>query len=156
MIRLERTVDYELVRLIMTHPRMYPFLADDFCPAPEDFHPNESPAVVYLLVFDGADPLGCFVTHPINALLWEVHACLLPHAWGRRAREAGKAYLAWLWEFTGARKVVGFIPASNPLMLRYARGLGLTEVGRLTQCYQRAFQLYDLIILGRDRPQGKI
>ena len=152
MIRLERTLDLELVRQIMTHAALYPFLADDFYPASEDFRPNATASIWYLLVFDGDELLGLFMSHPINALAWEVHVALYPVAWGRRARAAGKAFLSWLWQMTPARVVVGFVPTSNPLAVGYAKGLGLRELGRVPLCYQRQFQLFDIVILCRERP----
>ena len=155
MIRLERTLDYGLIRTIMTHPAVYPHISDDFGAAPENFWPMESPALFHLLVWDGEELLGLFITHSINPLLWEVHHCLLPNARGRRAREAGKAYLAWLWENTQAATVFGLTPANNTLALRYARGLGFTEIGRLTGCYLQRSERHDLLIFGRHRPEAK-
>ena len=153
MIRLERTLDYELIRSIMTHPQVYPHIADDFMPPPENFWPLESPALFRLLAYDGDELLGLFVTHQINGVLWEVDHCLLPNSWGRRARAAGKAFLAWLWENTAAQKVIGFTPASNRLAVRYALGLGLRELGRIPGATQRSFVLIDLVIVGKDRPK---
>lgn len=153
MIRLERTLDYELIRRIFTHPKLYPYIFDDFTGAPENFWPMESPALFHLLAYDGEELLGMFVTHSINPLLWEVHHALLPHAWGGRARAAGKAYLAWLWEHTRANTVFGCTPTCNPLAIRFAKSFGLKEIGRLTGCYLRHGELHDLIVLGRARPE---
>ena len=151
-MRLECSTDYALIASIMRHPRIYPWLGDDFYPCAEDFSPNESPAVTYLLAFDDGELLGVFMTHPINGVLWEVHHCLLPSAWGRRARAAGKAYLGWLWHSTHALKVVGFTPSDNALAIRFAKSLGLVEIGRLRRSLLRRGVLVDLVIVGKDKP----
>lgn len=154
MLRLEQTKDLALVAKIFTHPSIYPCLCDDFYPPPEHFWPNDSPTVAYLLVYDGDELLGMFMTHPINGILWEVHHALLPHCWGRRARAAGREYLRWLWSNTQALKVIGFVPSQNQLAIRYAKGLGLVELGRIDRAYMRGGELLDLVIVGTDRPRA--
>src|SRR5579884_3617144 len=144
MIRLEMTRDYARIAEIMTHPKLYPWIADDFYPAPENFWPLESDALVHLLAFDGDECLGLYITHPINTRLWEVHHCLLPNAWGRRSIEVGRAFETWLWENTQAAKVIGFTPSDNRLALRYAKKLGMKEAGKVTSALQRRFELHDI------------
>jgi len=152
VIRFERTFDLALVASIITHPALYEFLSDDFYSSAEDFRPNDAPQIVRLLAYDEGELLGLVSTSPINAILWQVDHALLPCAWGRRAREVGKAFFAWLWENTAALKAVGFTPGGNALALRYARSLGMRECGRIARCYQKRFQLQDLVIFEKDRP----
>lgn len=164
MIIFERTRDLDLVAAIMTHSLIYPWIADDFYPAPENFRPNDSEAVHYLLSFDEAqrkELLGVFITYPVNQLLWMVDHALLPHSWGSRERstarsgaralEIGRAFEEWLWTFTPATKAVGLTPSCNKLALRYARRAGMTEVGRISRCYQRQFELHDLVIFEKEK-----
>ena len=151
-IRFERTYDLALVKSIVTHPALYEFLSDDFFSPAEDFRPNDAPQIVRLLAYEGDELLGLFSASPINAILWQVDHALLPSSWGRRAREAAKAFFAWLWENTPAVKAVGFTPGANALALRFARSLGMRECGRLARCYQKHFQLQDLVIFEKDRP----
>ncbi len=156
MIRFERTFDLALVRSIMTRPEIYPGLADDFYPSAENFRPFAGAALFHLLAFDderGGELLGLFVTHPINAVLWEVHHALLPSAWGARAHRVGIAFESWLWENTQAQTAVGFTPASNRLALRYARRHGMTEVGRIPLAIARRSRLEDILIFAKHRPR---
>jgi hypothetical protein len=39
LIRFERSLDYEKIRGVVTHPRLYPHLSDDNSPAAEDYYP---------------------------------------------------------------------------------------------------------------------
>lgn len=150
-IRLERTRDYGLIARIMTHPQLYPWIADDFYPAPENFWPMESEAIYYLLALDADDLLGVCMTHPINARLWEVHHAILPEAWGKRALAIARALESWLWENTPARSAIGFTPACNRLACRFAARAGMRQVGRLTGCYQRRSELHDILIFQKSR-----
>lgn len=150
MIRFERTRNYEQVAEIMTHPRIYAWIADDFYPSPENFTPHQGENIWYLLAFDGEELLGLYITHPINAVLWEAHIALLPNAWGPRAIELAEAFLGFLWEYTAAEKLVGLIPSCNTLALRYTRRF-MREAGRLSRCYVRFGQLHDLIIFEKSR-----
>lgn len=152
MIELERTFDKNLIAEIMTHPRLYPHIADDFYPAPENFMPLAGDNVFYLLAKEAGCILGLCIAHPINTLLWEIHHAILPCAWGRKAQRIGEAFEAWLWENTQALKAVGFTPSCNTLAVRYAAKHGLKEVGRLTKCYQRGFELFDILIFEKARP----
>lgn len=152
MIELERTKDYDLVRMVMTNPKIYPGLADDFYPAPENFWPTESDSIYYLMAMEDGKLLGIYITHPINTLTWETHHAILPENWGAKATEIGAAFEAWLWVNTPATKAVGFTPTSNPLAIRYAKKAGMQEAGRLDKCYQKDFALYDIVIFSKSRP----
>jgi hypothetical protein len=154
MITFKRTRDLDAVASILTHEKLWPWIADDFYPAPENFRPNDAECIWYLLAFDEEDtPLGLFITHPINQLLWEVDHALLPWAWGR-TRAIGAAFEAWLWENTPATKAIGFTPSCNKLALRYARKAGMCEVGRIARCYQRQFELHDIVIFEKEKFQS--
>lgn len=152
MIELERTFDMNLVAKIMTHPRLWPHLADDFYPAPENFIPLGGHNIFYLLAKEAGRILGLCITHPINALLWEAHHALLPWAWGRKGHQIGLAFEVWLWQNTQAIKALGFTPSCNTLALRYALKHGMKEVGRVAKCYQRGFELFDIVIFEKARP----
>lgn len=150
-IRIEQTLDYERVASIFTHPKLYPWLSDDFYPPPEQFWPNTSPSVIYLLAFEGDELLGLFMANPINSILWEAHHALLPSCWGARAAVAGEAFLAWLWTHTLCEKVLGFTPGDNKLAIRYAQRLGMKIEGRIKHAIKRRGELHDLVILGQER-----
>jgi hypothetical protein len=152
LIRLERTFDVELVASIMRHPRLYPHIADDFYPPAEEFVPASGPAIVHLLAYEGDELLGVVITHPINAVCWEIHHALLPHAWGERAHLIGVVFEEWLWKNTLAQTGVGFTAECNRLALRFARRHGMRAVGRLPNAYRKGGKLFDLIVFAKNRP----
>jgi hypothetical protein len=163
MIRFERTTDFAVVKRIMTDPALYDSLSDDFYPAADAFFPNESPAVHYLLVFDGDEalgglgakaPLGLFIAHPINFILWECHIALLPAGRVRaRARRVTDAFEEFMFEMTPALVLVGFVPACNPRALAFALRQGWGEAGRVPRGYQKRGVRHDLVVLSKSKPE---
>lgn len=151
-IRFERTRDYELVAAIMTHPRIYGHISDDFYPPPDDFWPRMDEKIFHLLVYLDDKCVGLYITYAINPLLWQVEHCLLPWAWRARATDAiGEAFEQWLWTHTTAEKAIGLTPSCNTLALRYAKRLGMREAGRIEGAYQREFKRHDIVIFEKAR-----
>jgi RimJ/RimL family protein N-acetyltransferase len=155
MLTFERTQDLELVRSILTHPRIYPWISDDGAPAAADFQPVDHPAIWYVLVKEqlcgGDRVLGLFLFTPQGAACWEVHTCLLPIAWGRRAAAAAAGAAEWLFEQTSCSRIVTTVPAYNRLALRFARAAGMTEYGRNPASYLKNGKLHDQVLLGLSR-----
>src|SRR3954469_1709775 len=124
MLTFERTEDLELVRSILTHPRIYPWITDDACPPAAEFYPLDHPAVWYVLVREqlcgAARELGLLMFVPQGAACWEGHTCLLPIAWGRRAAAAAAGAAEWIFEQTSCSRIVTTVPAYNRLALRFA------------------------------------
>jgi RimJ/RimL family protein N-acetyltransferase len=147
-MRFERTHDMELVRGVMRHPKIYPHLTDDGCPPAEEFEPMDHPAVWYVRVLDGDEFLGLWVFAPENAVCWRVHTCLLPAAWGKRAREAAVQMAAWIWENTPCRRLVTTVPSHNRLALKLAEAAGMRRYGLNEKSYLKRGELRDQILLG--------
>ena len=117
----ERTQDMELVRQIMTHPRVYPHITDDGSPSAEAFRPIEHPAVWYILVKMHGELAGVLVAAPQNSVCFEAHVCLLPNCWGHSS-EAAHECCTWLFDKTGALRVVASVPGCNRLAAKMAAG----------------------------------
>lgn len=154
-MRFERTVDRELVRRILTHPRIWPHIADDGTPPVEQFEPPDHPAIWYVLIYDGDELLGLWALVPHNSVCWEIHTALLPTAWGARARRAAAEFKEWLWRQTPCRRLITAVPASNRLALRFAEAAGMRAWGVNERSWLRNGHLEDLIMLGISRPSGE-
>jgi RimJ/RimL family protein N-acetyltransferase len=148
-----RTTDADLIRSVMTHPRVYPHITDDGCPPVEQFAPVLSPAIWYVEAHDGEELLGLWAFVPQNAICWEVHTCLLPNAWGQRGAKAAKEMAAWIWANTDCRRIVTNVPSCNPLAYRFARKAGMVEYGRNTDSFLKDGKLYDQSLLGLSKPE---
>lgn len=148
----EVTRNFKLVREIMTHPRVYPHVTDDFSPEPEEYRPLDHPGVIYVLVRDAGELLGMWVFCAQNGVCWEVHTCLLPSAWGARGKRAARAMAAWVWANTGCQRIVTAVPEYNRLAVRFAELAGMREYGRNERSYKKHGRLMDQILLGLSRP----
>jgi len=153
MVTVERTQDYELIRQIMTHPRIYPSITDDFSPPAEAFQPVEHHGLLYLLMKDEEGPLGIGLLVPENGVEMRVHHYFLPRAWGSKAEEAARQALKYLWTHTGCMRVIGKTPAYNRLALRFACRLGMRYIGVDRDSVQKNGRLWAQYISGMSRPE---
>ena len=156
-LAFERTYDYELVREVFTHPKLWPHLSDDGSPAPEDYYPPEHEAIWYVTVRDisedgGQELLGLWMLHPENTITWQIHTALLPRAWGARATQAALELPAWIWEHTPCRRIVTNVPENNRLALAFAFGAQMQLYGINERSWLKGGKLWDQICLGLSAP----
>jgi len=149
----ERTTDYELIKKIVSHPKVYPYVSDDHSPAPQDWKPIENDVVWYVLVKDGGEILGMWIFIPETQVCWKVHTCLLPNAYGERARKAAKLMAQWIWENTTCLRIVTDVPKYNRLAYHFARAAGMQEFGLNPRSYMKSGILHDQILLGMSKCQ---
>lgn len=158
MIHFERSFDYDLVRQILTHPKIWPYISDDSSPAAEDYYPIESEQVWYVVVRDiypdtgPEEILGLWMFVPQNGVCWEVHTCLLPCAWGERGQTAARLLPGWIWENTDCRRIVTNVPTPNRLALHFAIRVGMKVYGVNEGSYLKNGALCDQVCLGISKP----
>lgn len=149
-ILVEPTQDLQLVQRIITDPRIYSHVSDDCSPKPEDYQPPAG--AVYLLVQDGDELLGCFIFHPHTVTVWEVHTCLLPNAWGDRAKESAALAAQWVWQTLPCTRLITNVPDCNRLAYRFALEAGMEPFGTNPDAYLKNGKLYAMHMLGLTRP----
>jgi hypothetical protein len=152
MINFERSFDYELVRQIITHPRLYPHLSDDHSPPPDEYQPQRHPAIWYVIVRDDDELLGLWMFVPQNGVCWEVHTALLPCAWGERGQLAARLLPTWIWHASHCRRIVTNVPVTNRLALHFAYQAGMRVFGVNEASYQKNGVLHDQVMLGISKP----
>ena len=144
----ERTRDLGFVRAILTDPRIWPHVGDDFSGPRDTFQPNSDPRIWWVRASNGDVHLGLFMFLPRSTVLWEEHVSMLPSAWGPKALKAGREVIPWLWEHTTCRRLIGEIPASNTLAIRYAEACGFERYGVNPRAFMKKGVLEDLVLLG--------
>lgn len=153
-VAISRTQHVGLIKSIVTHPKIYPHVADDTAPPPEEFDPSvaaEHPGYYFLVARDGEEVLGLFMVHQHNGVMFEIHTCLLPSAWGERALEAGRAVLRWVFDNTPCEKLITFVPKYNRLAKKFALACGLVEEGVVSSSYKKNGRLLDQHLLGIEK-----
>ena len=149
MIRLERSKDYRLIRDIITHPRLYPWIKSDDHPPAEKFWPAETDTIHYMLAYNDAELLGVVMVHPIHTLAtWEIHHCIMPIGWPSVDKIAEEVFL-YLWTETPCQTAVGFTPVCNKLACRFALRVGMHKVGVISNGYRKDGRLYDIMVTER-------
>jgi len=144
-----RTFDYEVVREIMTHPKLYEHGADDYSPAREEFQPREDAGIWYVRVDDAGELLGLFILAPQTAVVWEIHTRLLPATWGAIAQTAAREITPWVFSnIASCRRLVTSVPAHNRLAIRFAERAGMTRYGLNPASYLKRGRLADTVLLG--------
>mgnify|MGYP001588587207 CR=1 FL=1 len=138
--------DLDLVTTTMRHRRIWPSISDDGSPAREAF--QASPSLTYLGMFEGHEYLGLFVLHQHNAIMWEVHTCLLPSAWGSRAQACAKLCVEWIFDNTECRRLITSVPVGNALAERLAGAAGMVRYGTNPRSFLKNGQELDQIMLG--------
>lgn len=151
MFRFERTRDLALVRQVVTHPDVWPFISDDFSPPAADFQPTAHESLWYIAASDDKELLGIWLFE-VRGACWEVHTCLLSSARGRRGLAAAKALARWIWDETPCRVIVTHVPDDNPAAAWFARAAGMREFGRIPRSWLKRGVLHDQILLGICRP----
>lgn len=148
---INRSFDYDLIRKIITNPKIYPMSSDDKSPPPNQYKPPENEQIYYLIPEENGQPLGVFVVVPLNAACFEVHTCLLPESWGDMAKQAAAHLLDWVFSRTDCQKLITNVPAYNRLALRFAKAAGLVEFGVNSKSYLKNGLLHDQVMLGIER-----
>lgn len=126
----ERTFDYELVRRIITHPKVYRSeLLADHHPARENFAVDKNPNIWYVLMKRDDTPLGVFIWIPVpySPGVWGGHVALLPEAWGSRTRNC-RAAIAWLAAHSDCKTLRCRIPEFNGSALSFVLRAGFKMV----------------------------
>ena len=152
MITVERTRDYELIRRVMTNPRIYPSITDDFSASATDFQPVCDDRLIYLAAKDGQTFLGIMLFAPENGIELRVHHFFLPIAWGKPALEAVRVGIEWIWANTRYKRLFGKTPAFNRLALRFAKRVRFQVCGIDIASIQKDGRLWDQILFGMSRP----
>ena len=149
-----RSHDYKAIRALAIHPRILPQISDDFTSDPKQWQPIESEQVVYLLGADDAGPFGFGIFIPQTHIQFAAHVAFLPRSYGNLALTAFKEMLAWMWQNTQARRIVGEIVRENKLAIRFARRAGFKIYGINDQSYLRGGILRDQFCLGISKPSS--
>lgn len=147
-MKFERSTDWELIKSVMTHPKIWPHITDDFAVKVEAFEPINHESAWYVLVKDGEELLGLFALYPENRVCWKVHTCLLPNAWGRRARQAAREGVKWVFDNTECLRLITDVPEYNILAYRFAQMGGMVEFGKNPRSYMKNGQLQNVFMLG--------
>lgn len=145
-IQFRRTFDADLVRRILTHPKIGRWMfEDDAALGPDTVIPMPD-TVWYVCAMDGRKLIGLFVFEPRTSVKYAVYLAIAPGQWPR-AVEAFKGVIGWAWRHIGMECIGGEIPSDNTHALRLAKKAGFTMIGIEPKAYRRGGELRDIRIV---------
>lgn len=145
-MKIHRTHDMEVVAAIMSHPAIWPHVAEDGADKPD---PVDHDSLNWMLITDdNGNAAGAFLVFARGQVCYEMHTMILPEYWGVRASAAAQALLEWAFTETDCQKMVTSVPANNRAALRFAIANGMHHEGVNRASYLRGGQLIDQISLG--------
>lgn len=152
-MQFARTRDLDVVKKIVTFPKLYSMMGDDSLPPREQFEPNAHPAIHYVTVeARERGILGMFMLCPENSVCWQLHVTMLPWAKAQEKWSAAREFIPWLQENTECRRLTASVPSFNRRAVIYGiQGLGMKYVGRQPRAFAKFGELHDLILLGRSQ-----
>ena len=93
----------------------------------KDLTPLFNEPGAYVLLDNGADAASVLEWSAPG--VWQCHTYFLPSCRGKRAIEAGKGFLRWMFEREGARMVWGQTPVGNRQAIMFNRLCGAVSDG---------------------------
>lgn len=149
MITVKPIHDMEIVKKAITAPSVWKFAADDLSGCPDSFTPKTE--AFYLGSWEEDDGctrfLGMFMCSPITGTVVDLHTCLLPAAWGEKAKECAHVTREWIWANTPYTKITGAIPANNRALLKFTKDVGMREYGVCRDAWLKGGKTWDLILV---------
>jgi hypothetical protein len=156
---IERTQDENIIRSIVAHPKIYPWIAEDGAPAAENWHPVLVDSVYYLLIKELTKQqpviLGLVAIVPsTTSCAYQIHHCLLPISWGPLAKQIAKEVIHWAWtNLPNATRLIGEVPRFNRLAFKFAiEAAGMSQYGVNPKSFRKNGKLHDVILLGITKP----
>lgn len=157
-MQFERTFDYTWVRRVIADPTQYKCSGDDSTPPVEQFRVNEDPRIWYVRASLSGSVAGrgiaLFTFIPQNAVCFEVHANVLPEAWGRTSVGLLKGAISWIFAHSDCRRVVASVPACNSLAVRLARSARMIEYGVNERSFLKHGALCSQYLFGVSKEQS--
>lgn len=142
---VERTYNEKEIRSIITHHDIWPRLADDKSGLPDDYRPD--PGRIYIKGEDG-EIFGLGVASRRGTVVYNVHFQVLPVYRKTHAIPFAEKFIQWMWDNTGARKLVAEVPDFHQNVIGFAHKVGFVVEGINTRSFLKDGKLHDQFYLG--------
>ena len=145
-VRLERSEDMALIRSIIEHPGILPFIWDK---------PDRIPVYVHMLIHNmiaylDSAVIGIVTFVPLNSITWNPHISILPDYRGH-GTAVMRAATKWMFEKTGCRKICAFPPTYNKPMIRVFEKCGYKHEGFSPRSFEFKGIICDRLLMGIEK-----
>ena len=143
-MELKELNDLNLINEIILNPFVQDDIADD---SSIGVSISEIPSHVrFMGVYDNDILCGLYMLIPQNCATVEVHTCLLPLLRGRKAIQAGRLIIQYM--FDRYKKIISWIPVDNKKAELYSKLLGFKIEGISRESYLKNGKLQDMKLVG--------
>lgn len=143
-MELKELSDLNLINEIILNPFVQDDIADD---SSMGVSISEIPSHVrFMGVYDNNILCGLYMLVPQNCATVEVHTCLLPLLRGRKAIQAGRLIIQYM--FDRYKKIISWIPIDNKKAELYSKLLGFKIEGISRESYLKNGKLQDMKLVG--------
>ena len=143
-MELKELNDLNLINDIILNPFVQDDIADD---SSMGVSISEIPSHVrFIGVYDNNILCGLYMIVPQNCATVEVHTCLLPLLRGRKAIQAGRLIIQYM--FDRYKKIISWIPVDNKKAELYSKLLGFKIEGISRESYLKNGKLQDMKLVG--------
>ena len=155
-IQLTRSYDVDALNALLTHPKVYPHIADDMAAGPDDFTVGaivDNPSVIFVAAMKHGEMLGAFMFIKTNGVTYDVHSAVHPEHRGRLTPLMAKGAVKWMFDNTDCMKVETKVPSYNRLAKKLTEAVGLTYEGTSRMSFLKNGKLYDQLLYGITREE---
>lgn len=148
MLIVEPTYNVDLVKKIVTNPRLFPMVINDPSISPEDWNPSWDQ--IYLLIRDEDNRIyGMFLLYKFINKTFFVHSLLLPEYWGKDISvKAAKAGFKFLEDHSDIKKLVTKVPQVCKEVQEYMAKIGFKKEAHLINAVTFLGKDMDLFLYG--------
>lgn len=150
---IERIQDPKLIKMLASHPAIFPHVTDDWVKTPEQWDAPRSETIVYLVASDGHVFFGFGAFVPVTWSCYQAHMGFLPCSYGEQALSTFRSMIDWMWANSTAGRLVGEIPIDNRRAIAFAMSAGFIEYGVNQKSRLRGGRLVDQVCLGISKPE---
>lgn len=126
---IERSIDYDLIKQIMTEPQIWQEICGNYGDRIEEFNPIED-NYVYLIGYDKLNIIGLFIIHE-SEYGYQCHVQVIPERRKQYAAEFGEKVIQWTWDNTDISKLAALIPSNFTNVICFAESRGFKIAGSI-------------------------
>ncbi len=154
---VSRTFNVNLITSVVTDPDIWETATEDGH-EPDSYFPDVN-SNCFIAAVEDKEVIGVFELRALNKVLLDVHPYILPEFRGKKALEAGRKLLEWVY-FNAPQyaKLTGTVPTIYKNVKIYCNMLGFKEEGFNKSSFLKNGQILDQWYLGitREEIEGRI
>ena len=153
-MRLDLTIDMDLVRDILFLPEIWSRCAEDSVDK-DSFYPSSDSLAAWLLCIENDHIIGLILVQAETSVSIQVHPYLKAD-FRHKGRDMMTSLYDWVLENTSVEKVNAVIPTNHKKVINFSKRMGFLKEGLSRNSYRFNGKLYDRQMLGITRNEIEV